>query len=51
MLELVDLSKKFKHIYAVKNFNMFIEKGGDHWSAWSEWGWKINSHFHVVIVT
>ncbi len=27
MLELVDLSKKFKHVYAVKNFNMFIEKG------------------------
>jgi ABC-2 type transport system ATP-binding protein len=27
MLELVDLSKKFKHLYAVKNFNMFIEKG------------------------
>ncbi|OZU87840.1 export ABC transporter ATP-binding protein [Virgibacillus indicus] len=27
MLELVDLSKKFKQIYAVKNLNMFIEKG------------------------
>src|SRR3954447_23869697 len=27
MLELVDLSKKFKQVYAVKNFNMFIEKG------------------------
>ncbi|RDW18128.1 export ABC transporter ATP-binding protein [Oceanobacillus arenosus] len=27
MLELVDLSKKFKHMYAVKNLNMFIEKG------------------------
>ncbi len=27
MLELVDLSKKFKQNYAVKNLNMFIEKG------------------------
>ena len=27
MLELVDLSKKFKQVYAVKNLNMFIEKG------------------------
>ncbi|MGY0693793.1 ATP-binding cassette domain-containing protein [Virgibacillus sp. FSP13] len=27
MLELVDLSKKFKQFYAVKNLNMFIEKG------------------------
>lgn len=27
MLELVDLSKKFKQSYAVKNLNMFIEKG------------------------
>ena len=27
MLELVDLSKKFKQTYAVKNLNMFIEKG------------------------
>lgn len=27
MLELVDLTKKFKHIYAVKNLNMFIEQG------------------------
>ncbi|WP_099157416.1 ABC transporter ATP-binding protein [Virgibacillus ndiopensis] len=27
MLELVNLSKKFKHLYAVKNLNMFIEKG------------------------
>ncbi|PAV29773.1 export ABC transporter ATP-binding protein [Virgibacillus profundi] len=27
MLELVDLSKKFKQMYAVKNLNMFIEKG------------------------
>jgi ABC-2 type transport system ATP-binding protein len=27
MLELVDLSKKFKHNEAVKNLNMFIEKG------------------------
>lgn len=27
MLELVDLSKKFKQFYAVKNINMFIEEG------------------------
>lgn len=27
MLELVDLSKKFKQFHAVKNLNMFIEKG------------------------
>ncbi|ASN06661.1 ABC transporter ATP-binding protein [Virgibacillus necropolis] len=27
MLELVDISKKFKQFYAVKNLNMFIEKG------------------------
>ncbi|SHG70235.1 ABC transporter ATP-binding protein [Ornithinibacillus halophilus] len=27
MLELVDLSKKYKNTYAVKNMNMFIEKG------------------------
>ncbi|MBM7600260.1 ABC-2 type transport system ATP-binding protein [Virgibacillus halotolerans] len=27
MLELVDLSKKYKQFYAVKNLNMFIEKG------------------------
>lgn len=27
MLELVDLSKRFKQLYAVKNLNMFIEKG------------------------
>ncbi|MBP1947404.1 ABC transporter ATP-binding protein [Virgibacillus litoralis] len=27
MLELVDLSKKFKQYYAVKNLNMYIEKG------------------------
>ncbi|WP_174616143.1 ABC transporter ATP-binding protein [Virgibacillus ihumii] len=27
MLELVDLSKKFKQFYAVKNVNMFIEEG------------------------
>lgn len=27
MLELVDLSKKFKQMDAVKNLNMFIEKG------------------------
>ncbi|WP_188456702.1 ABC transporter ATP-binding protein [Virgibacillus oceani] len=27
MLELIDLSKKFKQLYAVKNLNMFIEKG------------------------
>lgn len=27
MLELVDLSKKFKQFYAVKHLNMFIEKG------------------------
>lgn len=27
MLELVDLTKKFKQIYAVKNLNMFIEQG------------------------
>lgn len=27
MLELVDLTKKFKQFYAVKNLNMFIEKG------------------------
>jgi ABC-2 type transport system ATP-binding protein len=27
LLELVDLSKKFKQMYAVKNLNMYIEKG------------------------
>jgi ABC-2 type transport system ATP-binding protein len=27
MLELIDISKKFKQNYAVKNLNMFIEKG------------------------
>ncbi|WP_042224440.1 ABC transporter ATP-binding protein [Oceanobacillus manasiensis] len=27
MLELVDLSKKFKQLYAVKNVNMFVERG------------------------
>lgn len=27
MLELVDLSKRFKQLYAVKHLNMFIEKG------------------------
>ena len=27
MLELVNISKKFKQFYAVKSLNMFIEKG------------------------
>ncbi|MFD2042857.1 ABC transporter ATP-binding protein [Ornithinibacillus salinisoli] len=27
MIELVDISKKFKQVFAVKNVNMFIEKG------------------------
>ncbi|WP_430787977.1 ABC transporter ATP-binding protein [Virgibacillus flavescens] len=27
MLELVDISKRYKQLYAVKNLNMFIEKG------------------------
>ena len=51
MLELVDLSKKFKQIYAVKNLNMFIEKGEIVGSTWSERGWKVNSHFDAVIIT
>ena len=51
MLELVDLSKKFKQVYAVKNLNMFIEKGEIVGSTRSEWGWKVNSHFDVVITT
>ena len=51
MLELVDLSKKFKQVYAVKNLNMFIEKGEIVGFTRSERGWKVNSHFDVVIIT
>ena len=51
MLELVDLSKKFKQVYAVKNLNMFIEKGEIVGSTWAEWGWKVNSYFDAVIVS
>ena len=51
MLELVDLSKKFKQVYAVKNLNMFIEKGEIVGLLGPERGWKVNSYFHVVITT